>query len=112
MSLRSTPKLVNDLCSSANELEYMQDKEIGLLNEQQFRVDCLKPFSVWKHFKGSTVIVIALAGHSETGERLVVYKCLSNNGIYARPLEMFLSEVDKEKYPDCEQKYRFEFIGI
>ncbi len=77
----------------------------------------VKPFTMWRHFKGANVLVISLAQHSETGEDLVVYRCLANNGktkhkdgIYARPLEMFLSEVDHEKYPDATQKYRFEEI--
>lgn len=70
---------------------------------------------VYRHFKGFIVKVIILAKHTETGEMLVVYECIDteNNGnhkdhIYARPVEMFLSEVDHEKYPDCKQKYRFE----
>lgn len=70
---------------------------------------------VYRHFKGFIAKVIILAKHTETGEMLVVYECIDaeNNGnhkdhIYARPVEMFLSEVDHEKYPDCKQKYRFE----
>lgn len=69
---------------------------------------------VYKHFKGSKAVVITLARHSETNETLVVYACVENentnheDGIYARPLSMFLSEIDHEKYPNVTQKYRFE----
>lgn len=77
----------------------------------------VKPFTMWRHFKGACSLVISVAEHSETGEKFVVYRCLDNNGktnhndgIYARPLDMFLSEVDHEKYPEVTQKYRFEQI--
>ena len=72
----------------------------------------VKPFTMWRHFKGARSFVITVAEHSETGEKLVVYRCMDNNDKtnHARPLEMFLSEVDHEKYPDVSQKYRFEEI--
>lgn len=77
----------------------------------------IRPFTMWRHFKGVRAFVITLAKHSGTGEELVVYRCMDNNGktnhkdgIYARPVDMFLSEVDREKYPNATQKYRFEEI--
>lgn len=69
-----------------------------------------KPHQIWRHFKGKEVRIICLARHSENpAHTLVVYTC--ENGEYARPLDMFMSEVDHEKYPDAEQKYRFEPMG-
>lgn len=72
------------------------------------------PGSVWTHFKGRHIAtVIAVAKHTETEESLVVYDCYDtelkeSSGVFARPLEMFLSEVDHDKYPEIKQRYRFE----
>ena len=72
--------------------------------------------SMWTHFKGEHVAtIIAVAKHTETNEMLVVYDCFNNTDrtsiVVARPVDMFLSEVDREKYPDAKQKYRFERVS-
>ena len=60
----------------------------------------------YRHFKGDIITVLELAKDSETLEDLVVYE--HNNEVWVRSLNMFLSKVDKEKYPNAKQNYRFE----
>ena len=73
----------------------------------------LKIKGVYKHFKGDYYLVEDIAKDSETQKELVVYRRLYGNGdLWIRPKEMFLSEVDHEKYPNVKQKYRFELQKI
>lgn len=62
----------------------------------------------YKHFKGNTITIIALAKDTEDLKEMVVYE--HDGETWVRPLDMFMSKVDKDKYPNVEQEYRFEKI--
>ena len=84
-------------------------------NNVQNQVNCMKDSMVgckYRHFKGGMYEVTDIAVHSETeGPMVIYYSCYHPAYVWVRPLSMFLSEVDREKYPDVEQKMRFEKVG-
>lgn len=71
----------------------------------------LKINGIYRHFKGNLYQVVGVAYDSETKEEMVVYRRMyDDHSLWVRKKEMFLSEVDHEKYPNVEQKYRFELV--
>lgn len=71
----------------------------------------IKIKGIYKHFKGDYYLLEDIAKDSETLKEFAVYRQLyGNNELYIRPLDMFLSPVDKNKYPNVSQVYRFELI--
>ena len=72
----------------------------------------IKVGKLYRHFKGNIYKVICVAMHTETSEDMVIYQDTKNEyKIYARPIDMFLSEVEKDKYPNVAQHYRFEELN-
>ena len=65
----------------------------------------------YRHFKGAIVEILEIAKDSETLEDMVVYRHTDTKEVWVRPLSMFLSKVDTDKYPDVKQEYRFEKIN-
>lgn len=73
----------------------------------------IKIKGIYKHFKGDYYIVEDIAIHSETKEKYVVYRGLyGDTPLYIRPYEMFMSKMDRQKYPSIQQEYRFELQNI
>ena len=79
---------------------------------QHFKRTLLSPEELEREPNMYLYEILGEAEHTESGERLMVYRPLYGEGrLYARPLGMFLSEVDREKYPHVSQKLRFEKYG-
>ena len=78
-----------------------------MMEERAVFISC-----IYRHFKGGEYMVIGVATHTETNERLVVYMDLESDKTWARPYAEFLAKVDREKYPDAQQDYRFELVGV
>jgi len=83
----------------------------------------LRVGDIVRHFKRETLSeddllrnvylykIIGFAEHTETGESMVVYQALYGDfGLYVRPYDMFMGKVDRDKYPDIKQEYRFETV--
>ena len=71
----------------------------------------MKPGDIVRHFKGNEYEILHIAKDSETMEDVVVYRArYGEGGVWVRPFQMFFSPVDREKYPDVKQTYRFERI--
>jgi hypothetical protein len=100
-------ELLNNKDIDLAKLEkYFVDEDIKTVNSY----DRVLIGGLYKHFKGKLVRLLNVAKYSEDATKLfAIYDC-GPNGIYARPLDMFLSEVDRNKYPNVTQKYRFELL--
>ena len=68
---------------------------------------------VYRHFKGKMYKVLGIAVHSETGEAMVIYQAMYGENItYVRPYESFIEKLDKHKYEDVNEEYRFTYIPM
>ena len=88
------------------------DLEIEITEQDKKRIITrkIKAGEKYRHFKGNIYEVIAVATHTETLDKLVIYKRVDCEGVFAKPYEMFISKVDEDKYPDATQRYRFEKV--
>lgn len=81
---------------------------------EMLTIETLLVGEMFRHFKGEIYVVDGSAIHTETGEIMIIYHNIHREYPYeffVRPMDMFLSKVDKKKYPDSKQEYRFERIS-
>ena len=105
--------IIGDEEALSGDTDYI--KELKALYRKLSSRSAPKPLEIYKHFKGNYYIILAVGHHSETKECMVVYYDTSGKNSTIddpciRPLDMFMSEVDHQKYPDATQKYRFEKV--
>lgn len=70
----------------------------------------LRLSGTYRHFKGKEYTALGIAEHTENNELLVIYVSNEDGKVWARPYDDFMSEVDREKYPEANQKYRFMLV--
>lgn len=107
----SIKELTNKLRETNYDLTLLTNEE----NELFSRVGEIRNHQgkLVRHFKGNFYLILDVAEHTETGEELVIYKAMYGDyKIYARPMDMFVSKVDKIKYPNINQEYRFELVEL
>lgn len=87
-------------------LGYMESNGVFMYNRD------FKPGDTVQHFKGGFYKIVAIGTNTETEEKTVVYQSLKDQKVWIRPYEMFISKVDKDKYPNAYQPYRLIKVKI
>lgn len=87
-------------------LGHMQSNGVFMYNRD------FKPGDTVQHFKGGFYKIVTIGTNTETEEKMVVYQSLKDQRVWIRPYDMFISKVDREKYPNDYQPYRFIKVKI
>ena len=82
-----------------------------LNNMEHYKRTIPKAGEKWQHFKGHAYKIICLGSDIERRELVVVYQGVNDRTCWVRPLNMFMSEVDHDKYPNATQKWRFQKVA-